>query len=49
MLKGKDDEDSCGGKFVRALKKPVKGKKTKKPRVEIEYEIETERPARERY
>ncbi|XP_070502520.1 protein MAK16 homolog [Chironomus tepperi] len=47
LLSSKDNDESCGGKFVRAPKKATK-KKPKKAQVKIEYEIETEEPTRQR-
>lgn len=42
------NDESNGGAFVRAPKKLSKAKKIKKPQVEIEFEMEEERPIRER-
>ncbi|KAL7029913.1 hypothetical protein ACKWTF_006427 [Chironomus riparius] len=47
LLASKDNEESSGGKFVRAPKKATK-KKPKKAQVKVEYEIETEEPTRQR-
>lgn len=51
-LSVKDQEnDSCGGKFVRLQKKDDKTAKKKKPKkaqVKVEYEIETEEHTRQR-
>lgn len=44
-------EESTGGKFVKMPTvgtKDAKKKKTKKARVEIEYEMETEQPIRQK-